>query len=99
MSRKYKQGFRAQRESENLQKVSIMQSSLSRERVDSIENKLKSEIKGPGYYNPKLMFGKKEMQSITIPKEDRGLKPVPVPKVSSLDSQESQGSLTRHDNR
>jgi hypothetical protein len=36
-----------------------MQSSLSRERIESLENKMRQDLKGPGYYNPQLMFGKK----------------------------------------
>ena len=63
-----------------------MQSSLSRERIETIDNKMKSEFKGPGYYNPKLMFGKKVAQSITIPREDRKLKPLPHVRKSTIDS-------------
>ena len=70
-----------------------MQSSLSRERIETIDNKMKSEFKGPGYYNPKLMFGKKVAQSITIPREDRRLKPLPHMRTSTIDSRESSLSL------
>ena len=58
-------------------KVSIMQSSLSREQLDSLENKLRVDFKGPNYYYPKAMFGKRVGQSITIPKDSRKLEPIP----------------------
>lgn len=34
------------------QKFSIMQGSLSRERIESIDQKGRADFKGPGYYNP-----------------------------------------------
>ena len=41
-------------------KVSIMQSSLSREQVESFENKLRADLKGPNYYYPRHYFGKRQ---------------------------------------
>ena len=51
--------------------VSIMEGSLSRDRAEIITNKMRQDLKGPGYYYPKHMFGKKVAQSITIPREHR----------------------------
>ena len=73
----------------NSHKVTIMQSSLSRDQVETIDNKLRADFKGPGYYRPNLNFGKKVTQSITIPREDRRLNPLPAVRMSSIDSQES----------
>ena len=47
------------RHDEDPNKKSIMMSSLSREQTDALDNKFKSDFKGPGHYNPKLNFGKK----------------------------------------
>ena len=68
-----------------------MASSLSRERLEGMDQKMKLDLKGPGYYNPKLMFGQKVGQSITIPKETRKLQP---PQLCTLDGQASQTSLS-----
>lgn len=67
--------FRSQRHDDS-NKISIMQSSVSRDRAEKIENKLRADFKGPGYYNPKPMFVKKSGQSITIPQAERRLDPV-----------------------
>ena len=78
-------------------RVSIMQSSLSRDKVEQIENKSRAEFKGPGSYHPKFMFGKKQQTGMTIPKESRHLMP-PLPKPShTLQSATSQSSLHEDD--
>jgi len=47
------------RHDEDSSKKSIMVSSLSREQTDALDYRFKNDIKGPGHYNPKLLFGKK----------------------------------------
>ena len=66
-------------ESTAANKISIMESSLSRDKVESIENKYKADLKGPGSYNPHFMFGKKQNSGVTIPRDSRKLMP-PLPK-------------------
>lgn len=90
-----KERLRNRQDEVGQRKVSIMQSSLSREQIETIDNKMKSDFIGPGYYNPKLMFGKKVAQSITIPREDRRLKPIPQLRTSTIDSHDSSVSRGR----
>lgn len=52
-------------------RVSIMKSSLSREQIENLENKHRVDLKGPGTYNPRFLFGKKQQAGITIPREPR----------------------------
>lgn len=52
-------------------KISIMKSSLSRERVESLENKFRKDLKGPGHYQPNFLFGKKQAQGISFTREAR----------------------------
>lgn len=60
-------------------RVSIMKGSLTRDKVESIENKSRADFKGPGSYNPHFLFGKKQQSGVTIPREARHLMP-PLPK-------------------
>ena len=55
---RHERKFRSQR-LDQVNKISIMQSSLSRDRVEKIENKLRADFKGPACYNPNPMFVRK----------------------------------------
>lgn len=70
-----------------------MESSLSRDKLESIDNKLRAELHGPGSYNPMFMFGKKQQVGITIPRDSRRMIP-PLPKpIHVLQSNLSTNSL------
>ena len=53
-----------------------MSGSLGRNERETINNKMRLDLKGPTYYYPKHNFGKKAAASITIPKEPRKLEPI-----------------------